>query len=134
MCSPAVVSLQSLDDWFSPAIDAKTTAIQTRRFKTFPKVRVTFSRVSSLPCQYLLVAANKFYHSANWLPTKRDIALDVPDELDLSELKAQGQQPGEELLPENGGASAGTFMRMVTNGDKKTGTTALNGVVCSCGA
>ena len=57
--------------------------------------------------QYLLVAANKFYYSANWLPAKRDIALDVPDELDLSELKAQGQQPGEELLPEGDAASAG---------------------------
>eukprot|EP00045_Choanoeca_perplexa_P006828 m.59157 g.59157 ORF g.59157 m.59157 type:complete len:789 (+) comp13807_c0_seq1:139-2505(+) len=82
----------SLDDWYSPAIEAKTAAVQTRRFKTFPK--------------YLLIAANKFYFSDNWLPKKRDIALDVPDELDLSGFKAQGQQPGEELLPEGDTAAA----------------------------
>eukprot|EP00730_Choanoeca_flexa_P004498 TRINITY_DN11713_c0_g1_i2.p1 TRINITY_DN11713_c0_g1~~TRINITY_DN11713_c0_g1_i2.p1 ORF type:complete len:847 (+),score=243.25 TRINITY_DN11713_c0_g1_i2:160-2700(+) len=83
----------SLEDWYSPAIEAKTTAIQTRRFKTFPK--------------YLLVSANKFYFSDNWLPKKRDISLDVPDELDLTSLKGQGQQPDEELLPEDkqGGAA-----------------------------
>lgn len=29
-----------------------------------------------------------------------DVSIDVPDTLDLSSLRAMGQQPGEELLPE----------------------------------
>lgn len=29
-----------------------------------------------------------------------DVSIDVPDTLDLSALRAMGQQPGEELLPE----------------------------------
>lgn len=29
-----------------------------------------------------------------------DVSIDVPDTLDLSTLRAMGQQPGEELLPE----------------------------------
>lgn len=29
-----------------------------------------------------------------------DVSIDVPDTLDLSELRGAGQQPGEELLPE----------------------------------
>lgn len=29
-----------------------------------------------------------------------DVSIDVPDTLDLSALRATGQQPGEELLPE----------------------------------
>lgn len=29
-----------------------------------------------------------------------DVSIDVPDTLDLSELRGSGQQPGEELLPE----------------------------------
>lgn len=31
---------------------------------------------------------------------RADVSIDVPDTLDLSALRATGQQPGEELLPE----------------------------------
>lgn len=31
---------------------------------------------------------------------RTDVSIDVPDTLDLSALRATGQQPGEELLPE----------------------------------
>jgi len=36
----------------------------------------------------------------NWWFSSADVSIDVPDTLDLSDLHAIGQQPGEELLPE----------------------------------
>lgn len=35
-----------------------------------------------------------------WFLLSADVSIDVPDTLDLSALRAMGQQPGEELLPE----------------------------------
>ena len=35
-----------------------------------------------------------------WLFIQSDVSIDVPDTLDLGDLRATGQQPGEELLPE----------------------------------
>ena len=35
-----------------------------------------------------------------WLFIQSDVSIDVPDTLDLGDLRATGQQPGEGLLPE----------------------------------
>ncbi|KAF3839261.1 hypothetical protein F7725_017978 [Dissostichus mawsoni] len=45
-------------------------------------------------------AIKKFTFGLDWVPKKLDVSIDVPDTLDLSALRATGQQPGEELLPE----------------------------------
>ncbi|KAF2157888.1 ubiquitinyl hydrolase [Myriangium duriaei CBS 260.36] len=64
-------------------------------FKTFPTI--------------LAVNARRF-EIVNWVPTKQDVPVIVPDgELDLSPYRSQGQRPDEELLPEDAdlGSSSG---------------------------
>ncbi|EGD75060.1 ubiquitin carboxyl-terminal hydrolase [Salpingoeca rosetta] len=77
---------QQVEDWYSPAIQAKTSCTQTQGFKTFPK--------------YLVVAVNKFYLGDDWTPKKLDMSLHVPDELDVTHLRSKGKQEGDEDLPE----------------------------------
>lgn len=36
----------------------------------------------------------------DWTPIKLDVAVDMPDTIDLSGLRGQGLRPGEEALPE----------------------------------
>lgn len=36
----------------------------------------------------------------DWVPIKLDVAVEMPDILDLSPLRGAGPQPGEEPLPE----------------------------------
>jgi ubiquitin carboxyl-terminal hydrolase 5/13 len=38
--------------------------------------------------------------AAGWVPKKLDVFVDVPDEIDISEMRSTGMQPDEELLPE----------------------------------
>ncbi|OWT38601.1 ubiquitin carboxyl-terminal hydrolase 5/13 [Cryptococcus neoformans Bt1] len=61
----------------------KTTAYKSTKFKTFPD---------------LLVLHMKRFQLVNWLPTKLDIPVSVPDILTLDHLVAQGLQPGEQEL------------------------------------
>eukprot|EP00123_Amoebidium_parasiticum_P018329 comp24172_c0_seq1/m.44156 comp24172_c0_seq1/g.44156 ORF comp24172_c0_seq1/g.44156 comp24172_c0_seq1/m.44156 type:complete len:877 (-) comp24172_c0_seq1:625-3255(-) len=78
---------ERLSDWVSPATGSKTTAEKTVRFKSYP--------------QYLLVHVRRFYLSDDWTPHKLDVAVSVPEDLDLSALKGSGMQPGEVALPDN---------------------------------
>ncbi|CAF97822.1 unnamed protein product, partial [Tetraodon nigroviridis] len=55
--------------------------------------------VASFP-DHLVIQIKKFTFGLDWVPKKLDVSIDVPDTLDLSALRATGQQPGEELLPE----------------------------------
>ncbi|GFQ97105.1 ubiquitin carboxyl-terminal hydrolase 5 [Trichonephila clavata] len=85
-CLDCFSSLESVDDFFSTAINAKSTAYKATRLHTFP--------------DYLLLHLKKFTIGDDWVPKKLDVSLDVPDELDLSALRGKGIQPGEEELPE----------------------------------
>ena len=49
---------------------------------------------------YLIVQMKKFTFGADWTPKKLDVFMDVPDMLNLADLRARGLQPGEQLLPE----------------------------------
>lgn len=40
----------------------------------------------------------------NWCPVKLDVAIEMPDIIDLSSLRGLGLQPGEDLLPEIAGS------------------------------
>uniref|UniRef100_A0A8C2PXC8 Ubiquitin carboxyl-terminal hydrolase n=1 Tax=Cyprinus carpio TaxID=7962 RepID=A0A8C2PXC8_CYPCA len=62
-----------------------------------PKPLIT--RFASFP-DHLVIQIKKFTFGLDWVPKKLDVSIDVPDTLDLSSLRAMGQQPGEELLPE----------------------------------
>merc|ERR1719186_2020072 len=61
-----------IEDFFSSAIQGKTTAKKTIRMATFP----------------------------NYLLVKLDVEIDMPEQLDLTSLRGKGQQEGEVNLPE----------------------------------
>lgn len=46
----------------------------------------------------------KFTMKENWCPVKLDVAIEMPDIIDLSSLRGLGLQPGEDLLPEIAGS------------------------------
>jgi len=85
-CMAALTEPEVLTDFWSSAVQAKTTATKTMRFASFP--------------DYLVIQVKKFTFGLDWVPKKLDVSIDVPDTLDLSALRATGQLPGEELLPE----------------------------------
>uniref|UniRef100_A0A671QD03 Ubiquitin carboxyl-terminal hydrolase n=1 Tax=Sinocyclocheilus anshuiensis TaxID=1608454 RepID=A0A671QD03_9TELE len=85
-CLAALSEPETLTDFWSSAVQSKTTATKTTRFASFP--------------DHLVIQIKKFTFGLDWVPKKLDVSIDVPDTLDLSALLAMGQQPGEELLPE----------------------------------
>uniref|UniRef100_A0A8C6KDI3 Ubiquitin carboxyl-terminal hydrolase n=1 Tax=Nothobranchius furzeri TaxID=105023 RepID=A0A8C6KDI3_NOTFU len=85
-CMAALSEPEILTDFWSSAVQAKTSATKTTRFASFPN--------------HLVIQIKKFTFGLDWVPKKLDVSIDVPDTLDLSALRATGQQPGEELLPE----------------------------------
>ncbi|XP_030639717.1 ubiquitin carboxyl-terminal hydrolase 5 isoform X2 [Chanos chanos] len=85
-CLAALSEPETLTDFWSSAVQTKTTATKTTRFASFP--------------DHLVIQIKKFTFGLDWVPKKLDVSIDVPDTLDLSALRATGQQPGEELLPE----------------------------------
>uniref|UniRef100_A0A8C5AEW6 Ubiquitin carboxyl-terminal hydrolase n=1 Tax=Gadus morhua TaxID=8049 RepID=A0A8C5AEW6_GADMO len=85
-CMAALSEPEVLSDFWSSAVQAKTTATKTTRFASFP--------------DHLVIQIKKFTFGLDWVPKKLDVSIDVPDTLDLGDLRATGQQPGEELLPE----------------------------------
>eukprot|EP00898_Chlorokybus_atmophyticus_P002300 jgi/Chlat1/3070/Chrsp21S03316 len=91
-CLEASAAPELVEDFYSTAVKGKTTAVKTTRLATFP--------------DYLMLHLRKFRLDKGWVPTKLDVFVDVPDEIDLSPLRGRGLQPGEELLPEETEPSA----------------------------
>lgn len=85
-CLEALLETQDVPDFFSAAAQQKTFAKKSVRLKTFP--------------DFLFFHLLKFAVNDNWVPYKLDVEVPMPDEIDLSKSQATGQQPGEELLPE----------------------------------
>ncbi|KAG7457683.1 hypothetical protein MATL_G00229800 [Megalops atlanticus] len=85
-CLEALSEPETLTDFWSSAVQGKTTASKTTRFASFP--------------DYLVIQIKKFTFGQDWVPKKLDVSIDVPDTLDLSSLRGTGLQPGEEELPE----------------------------------
>lgn len=84
-CIESFAAVETIDDFFSSALQSKTIVQKTTRFATFP--------------DYLMVQLNKFVIGSDWVPKKLDVSMDVPDELDLTGLQGTGLLPGEEELP-----------------------------------
>lgn len=65
-----------------------------------------FFRTTSLASfpDYLLIHLKKFTLREDWIPIKLDVAIEMPDQLDLKTLRGLGLQSGEELLPELAGS------------------------------
>ncbi|KAG8053224.1 hypothetical protein GUJ93_ZPchr0001g29930 [Zizania palustris] len=85
-CLASFSGAEEVPDFYSTALNSKTTAIKTAGFKTFP--------------DYLVLQMRKFVMEAGWVPKKLDVYIDVPDTIDISHMRSKGVQPGEELLPE----------------------------------
>ncbi|KAG9355774.1 hypothetical protein JZ751_000615 [Albula glossodonta] len=85
-CLAALSEPETLTDFWSSAVQAKTTASKTTRFASFP--------------DHLVIQIKKFTFGLDWVPKKLDVSIDVPETLDLSSLRGTGLQPGEEVLPE----------------------------------
>lgn len=83
----AFLQEEMVEDFYSSAINSKTTAKKTTRLATFPN--------------YLMVQLLKFRVDENWQPVKLDVEIDMPEQLDLSSLKGKGMQEGEVKLPED---------------------------------
>lgn len=49
---------------------------------------------------FLMIQLKKFTLHEDWTSVKLDVAVDIPDILDLSSIRGNGQLPHEELLPE----------------------------------
>ncbi|KAG0563130.1 hypothetical protein KC19_8G006500 [Ceratodon purpureus] len=85
-CLESFYASEEVQDFYSSAINARTTAIKTTRLATFP--------------DYLVLHMRKFVLAAGWVPKKLDVFVDVPDEIDISNMRSNGMQPDEQLLPE----------------------------------
>ncbi|KAI9184975.1 hypothetical protein LWI28_003035 [Acer negundo] len=89
-CLATFSAPEEIHDFYSSALKAKTTAIKSTGFTSFP--------------DYLVLHMRKFVMEAGWVPKKLDVYIDVPDIIDISHMRSKGLQPGEELLPEGGPA------------------------------
>uniref|UniRef100_A0A671YZV3 Ubiquitin carboxyl-terminal hydrolase n=1 Tax=Sparus aurata TaxID=8175 RepID=A0A671YZV3_SPAAU len=85
-CLQAFTEPENVPDFWSSALQAKSAGIKTSRFASFP--------------EYLILQIKKFTFGVDWVPKKLDLAIDVPDFLDLSRMRATGLQAGEEELPD----------------------------------
>lgn len=84
-CLKAAFADVVVDDWYSPAAKQKTAAFKRNRLATFPA--------------FLALQISKFKYDEGWVPKKVLMELQVPDELDLSGLRATGLVEGEVELP-----------------------------------
>ncbi|XP_069831233.1 ubiquitin carboxyl-terminal hydrolase 13 isoform X2 [Dendropsophus ebraccatus] len=84
-CLQAFSEPENVDDFWSSALQAKSAGVKTSRFASFP--------------EYLVIQIKKFTFGLDWVPKKLDVAVEMPDVLDVNPLRAKGLQPGEEELP-----------------------------------
>ncbi|XP_072281089.1 ubiquitin carboxyl-terminal hydrolase 5 [Pyxicephalus adspersus] len=85
-CLEAFAAPEQLDEFWSAAMQAKSSALKTSRFASFP--------------DYLVIQIKKFTFGLDWVPKRSDVSIDVPEELDLSRFRGGGLQEGEEELPD----------------------------------
>lgn len=75
-----------VEQFYSTAINGQTTAKKTTRLASMP--------------DYMILHLKKFTLREDWTCVKLDVAVEIPDVLDLSNLRSTGLQPNEELLPD----------------------------------
>ncbi|XP_059469989.1 ubiquitin carboxyl-terminal hydrolase 5 [Neocloeon triangulifer] len=89
-CLESFSQSETIEQFYSTAINDKTTAIKSTRLSTFP--------------DYLLLHLKKFTLNEDWTPRKLDVAVEMPDVLDLARVRGKGLQPNEETLQDIEGA------------------------------
>ncbi|XP_022099962.1 ubiquitin carboxyl-terminal hydrolase 5-like [Acanthaster planci] len=85
-CLEVFMAPETVEDFFSSALQAKSIATRSVKFATFP--------------DFLVIQLKKFTLTETWVPKKLDVAVDMPDELDLTAYRGLGLQSGEVELPE----------------------------------
>lgn len=83
-CLDLFAQPETLTDFYSSAISAKTSAEKTSKISKYPRIFV--------------LQMKKFQCGLDWVPKKLDVAFDVPDIIDLEHLEGKGLQQGEEEL------------------------------------
>lgn len=85
-CLDTFAQPETVEQFYSTAINAKTTAKKTTKLATMP--------------DFLMLHLKKFTLREDWTSVKLDVAIDIPEILDLETLRGTGKQPHEEELPE----------------------------------
>lgn len=85
-CLASFSAPEEVHDFYSTALQMKTTAVKSAGLTSFP--------------DYLVLHMRKFVMEEGWVPKKLDVYVDVPDIIDISHMCSKGHQPGEELLPD----------------------------------
>uniref|UniRef100_A0A182QI34 Ubiquitin carboxyl-terminal hydrolase n=1 Tax=Anopheles farauti TaxID=69004 RepID=A0A182QI34_9DIPT len=88
-CLDTFAQAELVEQFYSTAIGAKTTAKKTTKLASMP--------------DYLLLHLKKFTLKEDWTSLKLDVAIDIPEVLDLETLRGTGKQPHEEELPDIAG-------------------------------
>uniref|UniRef100_A0A182W997 Ubiquitin carboxyl-terminal hydrolase n=1 Tax=Anopheles minimus TaxID=112268 RepID=A0A182W997_9DIPT len=88
-CLDTFAQPELVEQFYSTAISAKTTAKKTTKLASMP--------------DYLLLHLKKFTLKEDWTSLKLDVAIDIPEVLDLETLRGTGKQPNEEELPDIAG-------------------------------
>lgn len=88
-CIDKFIQSETVEQFYSTAINGKTIAYKRTRLATMP--------------DFLLLHLKKFTLRDDWVSIKLDVAVEVPDILDLQCLHSTGKLAGEELLPEMSG-------------------------------
>ncbi|XP_033097730.1 ubiquitin carboxyl-terminal hydrolase 5-like isoform X1 [Anneissia japonica] len=85
-CLEKLTQPEIIDDFYSSALKARSTAKKITKLATFP--------------DYLMLHLRKFTLGDDWVPKKLDVSVNMPDDLDLTSIRGKGLQPGEVELPE----------------------------------
>jgi ubiquitin carboxyl-terminal hydrolase 5/13 len=91
-CISQFAQTESIDDFYSSVTKKRGRAFKRTRLVNFP--------------DYLFIQVRKFEFAADWSPIKIDVALQVPEVLDMNEYRSAGAQAGEALLNEDEEGSA----------------------------
>ncbi|EIE79390.1 hypothetical protein RO3G_04095 [Rhizopus delemar RA 99-880] len=85
-CLDMFIADETVEGYDCPNCKEKTTTIRSVKFSTFPEI---------------LVINPRRFAFINWVPQKLSISIEFPQgPIELDKYVSQGQQPGEELLPE----------------------------------
>lgn len=91
-CLQSFAAVETVDDFLSSATRARTSASKSTRLASFP--------------DFLIIQLKKFTIGSDWVPQKLDVAVVMPEKIDLTAIRGSGIQPGEEELPEAAPAEA----------------------------
>eukprot|EP00026_Physarum_polycephalum_P002958 Phypoly_transcript_02967.p1 GENE.Phypoly_transcript_02967~~Phypoly_transcript_02967.p1 ORF type:complete len:805 (+),score=171.44 Phypoly_transcript_02967:45-2459(+) len=91
-CINTYVEPEEIPGFYSSGAKQRVTATKTAKLATFPDI--------------LTLSIKRFVVGEGWVPKKLDVSIDAPQELDISNLRGHGRQPGEKEFPQDDSAPA----------------------------